>query len=197
LSNFTDRTLALAGIYQACRLVQQVARHGGAEPEALERMLNTLFITDPPAQPSGGAGAGHPAAAKESRCRIDPLPDQHPAPGEKTSPQAGSVTRHRRRDRAGPRTDGALSVAPCQPHRQPGGDIHQHHKHPDAAHHRQRRTRTPGQPGQCQHRARLAARCHALRRALEPVRWQAVADSAAAHRFHIENFDDNWSTSPS
>ncbi len=48
MGDFTDRTLALAGIYQACRLVQQVARHGGAEPEALERMLNTLFITDPP-----------------------------------------------------------------------------------------------------------------------------------------------------
>ncbi len=48
MSKYTDRTLALAGMYQACRLVQQVARHGGAEEEALERVLGTLFITDPP-----------------------------------------------------------------------------------------------------------------------------------------------------
>ncbi len=48
MSNITDRTLALAGMYQACHLVQQVARRGGAEPDALERMLSTLFITDPP-----------------------------------------------------------------------------------------------------------------------------------------------------
>ncbi len=48
MSNYTDKTLALAGMYQACRLVQQVARYGSAEPEALEQVLNTLFITDPP-----------------------------------------------------------------------------------------------------------------------------------------------------
>ncbi len=48
MSKYTDRTLALAGMYQACKLVQQVARHGSIDPDELKIMLDTLFVTDPP-----------------------------------------------------------------------------------------------------------------------------------------------------
>jgi len=48
LSKYTDRTLALAGMYQACKLVQQAARHGSIGPDELKIMLDTLFVTDPP-----------------------------------------------------------------------------------------------------------------------------------------------------
>jgi len=48
LSKYTDRTLALAGMYQACKLVQQVARHGHVDPDDLKVVLDTLFVTDPP-----------------------------------------------------------------------------------------------------------------------------------------------------
>ncbi len=48
MSKYTDRTLALAGMYQACKLVQQVARHGHVDPDELKVVLDTLFVTDPP-----------------------------------------------------------------------------------------------------------------------------------------------------
>ena len=48
MSKYTDRTLALAGMYQACKLVQQVARHGHVDPDELKIVLDTLFVTDPP-----------------------------------------------------------------------------------------------------------------------------------------------------
>ncbi len=48
MSKYTDRTLALAGMYQACKLVQQVARHGSIDPDELKVMLEPLFVTDPP-----------------------------------------------------------------------------------------------------------------------------------------------------
>ena len=48
MRKYTDRTLALAGMYQACKLVQQVARHGHVDPDELKVVLDTLFVTDPP-----------------------------------------------------------------------------------------------------------------------------------------------------
>ena len=48
MSKFRDRVLALGGILQACALVQQVARRGTVDTDALQRVLRTLFETDPP-----------------------------------------------------------------------------------------------------------------------------------------------------
>jgi high frequency lysogenization protein len=54
----SDRTLALAGVFQAAGLVQQAATRGSADPGALEISLRSLFQTDPPntAAVFGGAG---------------------------------------------------------------------------------------------------------------------------------------------
>ena len=41
-----DRTLALAGVFQAARLVQQLARHGQADSDALRSSINSILITD-------------------------------------------------------------------------------------------------------------------------------------------------------
>lgn len=43
----TDKTLALAGIFQAATLVDQVARHGSADPAAFETSIRSLFVTAP------------------------------------------------------------------------------------------------------------------------------------------------------
>lgn len=42
-----DRTLALAGIFQAARLVQQTATGGQCDEAALETSINSVFNTDP------------------------------------------------------------------------------------------------------------------------------------------------------
>lgn len=42
-----DQVVSFAGICQAAELVQQVARHGNCEPDALERILNSILITEP------------------------------------------------------------------------------------------------------------------------------------------------------
>jgi len=44
-----DRTLALAGIFQAASLVNQMARHGRAEPTPMETSIRSLFVTTPEA----------------------------------------------------------------------------------------------------------------------------------------------------
>jgi len=41
-----DRVIALAGIYQALKLVQQVAQSGFAEPDSLETSISSLFVMD-------------------------------------------------------------------------------------------------------------------------------------------------------
>jgi high frequency lysogenization protein len=41
-----DRTLALAGIYQAASLVQQIARHGVADADAMASSVHSLFQID-------------------------------------------------------------------------------------------------------------------------------------------------------
>ncbi len=43
-----ERTLALAGVFQAALLTQQVARRGSSEPEATEASLASIFVLDPP-----------------------------------------------------------------------------------------------------------------------------------------------------
>ncbi|SCZ59208.1 high frequency lysogenization protein HflD [Thiohalomonas denitrificans] len=43
----TDKTLALAGIFQAVYLVDQVARRGSADPAAFETSIRSLFATTP------------------------------------------------------------------------------------------------------------------------------------------------------
>ena len=42
----TDRTLALAGLFQATRLVQQVANSGNADEHDMETCLNSIFRVD-------------------------------------------------------------------------------------------------------------------------------------------------------
>jgi len=42
-----DQTLALAGVFQAANLVQQIAHNGHCNPAALETCLRSLFATDP------------------------------------------------------------------------------------------------------------------------------------------------------
>ncbi len=43
-----DKTIALAGIFQAAQQVQNVARTGSLEPEMLAISINSIFETDPP-----------------------------------------------------------------------------------------------------------------------------------------------------
>ncbi len=58
MSRLGDRALALGGILQACDLVQQVARRGSSDTDALRSTLHPLFETDPPdtAAVYGGTG---------------------------------------------------------------------------------------------------------------------------------------------
>lgn len=45
--SYREQILAFAGIWQAVKLVQQVARKGMADAEALEASVKTLFVTNP------------------------------------------------------------------------------------------------------------------------------------------------------
>jgi high frequency lysogenization protein len=45
---YTDRILALAGLFQAARLAQQLAREGRAEPSTLAASIQSLLIIDAP-----------------------------------------------------------------------------------------------------------------------------------------------------
>lgn len=47
LHSANERTLALAGIYQACSLVRKIARHGLADLAAQETCIHSLLMTDP------------------------------------------------------------------------------------------------------------------------------------------------------
>lgn len=42
-----DRTIAFAGVCQAVKLVQQIARDGTCDRDALEACLNSIVVTDP------------------------------------------------------------------------------------------------------------------------------------------------------
>ncbi len=42
-----EQLIALAGIFQACQLVNQIARHGQTENGQLETAVNSLLVTDP------------------------------------------------------------------------------------------------------------------------------------------------------
>lgn len=44
----TDRTLALAGLFQAAGLVQQMAERGNADPQAFEVSISSIFELNPP-----------------------------------------------------------------------------------------------------------------------------------------------------
>jgi len=44
----TDRTLALAGVFQAAELVHQIANQGTADNQALEVCIRSIFEVDPP-----------------------------------------------------------------------------------------------------------------------------------------------------
>lgn len=54
---YTDRVLALAGLFQAARLAQQLARQGRAEPSALAASVQSLLIIDAPTTESVYGGA--------------------------------------------------------------------------------------------------------------------------------------------
>ncbi len=43
-----DKTIALAGVFQAAKQVQSVARSGSLEPEMLAVSISSIFETDPP-----------------------------------------------------------------------------------------------------------------------------------------------------
>ncbi len=47
MSRLRDRTLALAGVFQAASLVRDVANRGMADRHDVEMTLRTLFVTDP------------------------------------------------------------------------------------------------------------------------------------------------------
>ena len=47
MANYYDSTLALAGVCQAAKLVQQLALNGEADAAALETSLNSLLKTAP------------------------------------------------------------------------------------------------------------------------------------------------------
>lgn len=53
-----DRTLALAGVFQAAGLVQQIATRGSNDPDALASSLRSLFVTDPPSTEAVFGDAG-------------------------------------------------------------------------------------------------------------------------------------------
>ena len=42
-----ENNLALAGVCQAAALVQQLARRGSADNEAIEASLSSILVTDP------------------------------------------------------------------------------------------------------------------------------------------------------
>ncbi|MGL4861245.1 MAG: DUF489 family protein, partial [Enterobacteriaceae bacterium] len=46
--NYYDITIALAGICQSIKLVQQLAHEGECDTEDLRIMLNSIIQTDPP-----------------------------------------------------------------------------------------------------------------------------------------------------
>ena len=54
---YTNRILALAGLFQAARLAQQLAREGRAEPSALAASVQSLLIIDAPTTESVYGGA--------------------------------------------------------------------------------------------------------------------------------------------
>ena len=57
-SSLHDRTLALAGLFQAARLTQQLAREGRAEPQALGASIESLFMIDAATTEEVFGGAG-------------------------------------------------------------------------------------------------------------------------------------------
>ncbi|MEW6332538.1 MAG: high frequency lysogenization protein HflD [Pseudomonadota bacterium] len=54
---YSDRILALAGLFQAARLAQQLAREGRADPPALAASVQSLLIIDAPTTESVYGGA--------------------------------------------------------------------------------------------------------------------------------------------
>jgi len=52
VSDKRDRVLALAGVFQACALVRQIAHEGRAEPDAFEASIRSLLVVDAPDVPS-------------------------------------------------------------------------------------------------------------------------------------------------
>ena len=54
---YTDRTLALAGLFQAARLAQQLAREGRAETPVLASSIQSLMLIDAPNTESVYGGA--------------------------------------------------------------------------------------------------------------------------------------------
>ena len=55
--SITDRTLALAGIFQAAALVQQMAEKGSADPEAFQTSIRSIFEVNPPSSEAIFGGA--------------------------------------------------------------------------------------------------------------------------------------------
>ena len=56
-TSFTDRTLALAGLFQAARLAQQLAREGRADASAFVASIQALMLIDAPSTEAVYGGA--------------------------------------------------------------------------------------------------------------------------------------------
>ncbi len=55
--NYYDITLALAGVCQAARLVQQLAHQGHCDSDALHVSLNSIIDLDPESNPFSVSGS--------------------------------------------------------------------------------------------------------------------------------------------
>lgn len=64
-----DRTLALAGIFQAARLAQQLAREGQADPETLRASLDSILRIDAATTPAVFGGVSGAASGLEILAR--------------------------------------------------------------------------------------------------------------------------------
>lgn len=66
-----DRTLALAGVFQAATLVQSLARRGSADEGALQTTLASVFVVDAPSTESVfGTGQGLSVGLRALRDRL-------------------------------------------------------------------------------------------------------------------------------
>ena len=64
-----DNVVALAGLFQAVKLVQQVAREGSAEPQPFETSIASLFRIDADTTDAVYGGRGHLSLGLRTLCR--------------------------------------------------------------------------------------------------------------------------------
>jgi high frequency lysogenization protein len=72
--SLSERTLALAGIYQACKLVSSIASHGLADLDAQEVCIRSLLVTNP--ADTAAVYGGHAGIADRLRIGLNTLIEQ-------------------------------------------------------------------------------------------------------------------------